>query len=203
MRLERASFVCANCTARLGGWPLLSAARLSVSLWQSPRRLKSDVASTRPFRVAIVGSGPAGFYAASRLLAKQQSAVVDMYEKLPVPFGLARYGVAPDHPEVKVGYVAIADLIMLADSVNRTAKRSLQRLRLLRASTLLETSTSGMIYHSRASSHIMTPFSSPTEPPRTRNWGFQESGLSVASTRRVLLSAGTMVSPSTAIWSRT
>lgn len=56
----------------------------------------------RPVRVAIVGSGPAGFYAASRLLSKQQDAVVDMYEKLPVPFGLARYGVAPDHPEVKV-----------------------------------------------------------------------------------------------------
>ncbi|KAJ5805312.1 hypothetical protein N7474_011199 [Penicillium riverlandense] len=101
MRLERASFVCAHCTAQLGGRPLLSAGRLSVSLWQSLRRLNSNVASTRPFRIAIVGSGPAGFYAASRLLAKQQSAVVDMYEKLPVPFGLARYGVAPDHPEVK------------------------------------------------------------------------------------------------------
>ncbi|KKK23961.1 putative NADPH-adrenodoxin reductase [Aspergillus rambellii] len=56
---------------------------------------------TRPFRVAIVGSGPAGFYAAYRLLAKVEDAMVDMYEKLPVPFGLARYGVAPDHPEVK------------------------------------------------------------------------------------------------------
>lgn len=49
-----------------------------------------------------MGSGPAGFYAAARLLGKQNNAVVDMFEKLPVPFGLARYGVAPDHPEVKV-----------------------------------------------------------------------------------------------------
>ena len=69
----------------------------------SVRRLSSHAAQVdRPVRVAIVGSGPAGFYAASRLLSKHQDAVVDMYEKLPVPFGLARYGVAPDHPEVKV-----------------------------------------------------------------------------------------------------
>lgn len=56
----------------------------------------------RPLRVAVIGSGPAGFYAAYRLLSKVSDAVVDMYEQLPVPFGLARYGVAPDHPEVKV-----------------------------------------------------------------------------------------------------
>ncbi|KAI9934953.1 NADPH-adrenodoxin reductase [Aspergillus wentii] len=62
---------------------------------------QTTVQTDRPFRVAIVGSGPAGFYAAYRLLGKSQDAVVDMYEKLPVPFGLARYGVAPDHPEVK------------------------------------------------------------------------------------------------------
>ncbi|KAK9485589.1 hypothetical protein V1527DRAFT_482841 [Lipomyces starkeyi] len=54
-------------------------------------------------RVAIVGSGPAGFYTAYRILEKMPSgiATVDMYEKLPVPYGLARFGVAPDHPEVK------------------------------------------------------------------------------------------------------
>lgn len=56
----------------------------------------------RPFRVAVIGSGPAGFYAAYRLLSKSNDAVVDMYEQLPAPFGLVRYGVAPDHPEVKV-----------------------------------------------------------------------------------------------------
>lgn len=59
--------------------------------------------SSRPFRVAVVGSGPAGFYAAYRLMGKVENAFVDMYEQLPVPFGLVRYGVAPDHPEVKVG----------------------------------------------------------------------------------------------------
>ncbi|XP_024215498.1 NADPH:adrenodoxin oxidoreductase, mitochondrial isoform X2 [Halyomorpha halys] len=52
-------------------------------------------------RICIVGSGPAGFYAAQHLLKALPNAVIDMYEKLPVPFGLVRYGVAPDHPEVK------------------------------------------------------------------------------------------------------
>lgn len=52
-------------------------------------------------RIAIIGSGPAGFYTAHRLLHKVQDAVIDMYEQLPVPYGLVRFGVAPDHPEVK------------------------------------------------------------------------------------------------------
>lgn len=56
----------------------------------------------RPLRTAVVGSGPAGFYTASRLMSKLPHTKVDMYESLPVPFGLVRFGVAPDHPEVKV-----------------------------------------------------------------------------------------------------
>ncbi|EAQ87928.1 hypothetical protein CHGG_04547 [Chaetomium globosum CBS 148.51] len=55
----------------------------------------------RPFRLAVIGSGPAGFYTAYRAMSKIQNAKVDMYEALPVPFGLVRFGVAPDHPEVK------------------------------------------------------------------------------------------------------
>ncbi|KAG8192250.1 hypothetical protein JTE90_014108 [Oedothorax gibbosus] len=51
-------------------------------------------------RVCIVGSGPAGFYTAQHLL-KNKLIEVDIFEKLPVPFGLIRYGVAPDHPEIK------------------------------------------------------------------------------------------------------
>ncbi|KAM0247101.1 hypothetical protein ACHAQJ_009979 [Trichoderma viride] len=54
-----------------------------------------------PFRLAVVGSGPAGFYTAYRVMSKLPQARVDMYEALPVPFGLVRHGVAPDHPEVK------------------------------------------------------------------------------------------------------
>ena len=53
----------------------------------------------RPLRVAVVGSGPAGFYAASSLLAAD--AEVDMFDRLPTPWGLVRLGVAPDHPNIK------------------------------------------------------------------------------------------------------
>ena len=62
----------------------------------------STAFAKRPLRVGVIGSGPAGFYAAARILQKSDTAHVDMFEKLPVPFGLVRYGVAPDHPEVKV-----------------------------------------------------------------------------------------------------
>jgi len=55
-----------------------------------------------PLRVAIVGSGPAGFYAAEALFADPQRSVeVDMIDRLPTPFGLVRAGVAPDHPKIK------------------------------------------------------------------------------------------------------
>src|SRR5215831_2312128 len=52
-------------------------------------------------RVAVVGSGPAGFYAAGALLAADQPVEVDMLERLPTPWGLVRLGVAPDHPKLK------------------------------------------------------------------------------------------------------
>jgi ferredoxin--NADP+ reductase len=52
-------------------------------------------------RVAVVGSGPAGFYAAGALLAADPPAEVDMIERLPTPWGLVRLGVAPDHPKLK------------------------------------------------------------------------------------------------------
>ncbi|MDX6517534.1 MAG: ferredoxin/flavodoxin---NADP+ reductase [Gaiellaceae bacterium] len=55
----------------------------------------------RPLRVAVVGSGPAGFYAAGALLAADPPAEVDMLERLPTPWGLVRLGVAPDHPKLK------------------------------------------------------------------------------------------------------
>jgi adrenodoxin-NADP+ reductase len=56
----------------------------------------------KPFKLAIVGSGPAGFYTAHRLLKEWPNSQIDMFESLPVPHGLVRFGVAPDHPEVKV-----------------------------------------------------------------------------------------------------
>lgn len=62
--------------------------------------------STPVFHVAVVGTGPAGFYTAHHLLAKacprtQFRLQVDFFERNPAPYGLSRYGVAPDHPEVK------------------------------------------------------------------------------------------------------
>lgn len=55
----------------------------------------------RPLRVAIVGSGPSGFYAAEALLKSNRHVLVDMFERLPTPFGLVRGGVAPDHQKIK------------------------------------------------------------------------------------------------------
>ncbi len=55
-----------------------------------------------PLRVAIVGSGPAGFYAAEHLLSHEGVNVqVDMFDRVPTPFGLVRAGVAPDHQKIK------------------------------------------------------------------------------------------------------
>jgi ferredoxin/flavodoxin---NADP+ reductase len=54
-----------------------------------------------PLRVAVVGSGPAGFYAAGALLGADVPVEVDMIERLPTPWGLVRLGVAPDHPKLK------------------------------------------------------------------------------------------------------
>ncbi|HWX46190.1 MAG TPA: FAD-dependent oxidoreductase [Solirubrobacteraceae bacterium] len=53
-------------------------------------------------RIAVIGSGPAGFYAAGHLLAHSSERFdVDMFERLPTPWGLVRSGVAPDHPKIK------------------------------------------------------------------------------------------------------
>ncbi|PNJ87698.1 FDXR isoform 11 [Pongo abelii] len=81
-----------------------------LSAW--PRTRLPPAGSTPSFRhhfstqektpqICVVGSGPAGFYTAQHLLKQHPQAHVDIYEKQPVPFGLVRFGVAPDHPEVK------------------------------------------------------------------------------------------------------
>jgi ferredoxin--NADP+ reductase len=57
---------------------------------------------SQPLRVAVFGSGPAAFYAAEHLFKQKQFVIeVDMFDRLPVPFGLVRYGVAPDHLKIK------------------------------------------------------------------------------------------------------
>ncbi|XP_075986331.1 NADPH:adrenodoxin oxidoreductase, mitochondrial [Anticarsia gemmatalis] len=65
------------------------------------KRMFSSSTNKKSRQVCIVGAGPAGFYAAMHLTKKLESVNIDIIEKLPVPFGLIRYGVAPDHPEVK------------------------------------------------------------------------------------------------------
>jgi ferredoxin--NADP+ reductase len=57
--------------------------------------------SDNALRIAVVGSGPAGFYAAGALLDADVRFEVDMIERLPTPWGLVRLGVAPDHPKLK------------------------------------------------------------------------------------------------------
>jgi adrenodoxin-NADP+ reductase len=130
-RLPKAPFVCASCSRRLltASRPFYNGSihatkgfattghdslrpRIRASITSSKNnaspslRLLRNAYSTvttarKPLRVAIIGSGPAGFYTAYRLMNKVQDAVIDMYEQLPVPYGLVRFGVAPDHPEVK------------------------------------------------------------------------------------------------------
>ena len=67
--------------------------------------MASPGTATQPLRVAIVGSGPSGFYAAGHLLKAKShpdlAVQVDVYDRLPTPWGLVRGGVAPDHPNIK------------------------------------------------------------------------------------------------------
>jgi ferredoxin--NADP+ reductase len=56
---------------------------------------------SRSLRVAIVGAGPAGIYAADILDKSDTDVTIDLFERMPAPFGLIRYGVAPDHPRIK------------------------------------------------------------------------------------------------------
>lgn len=64
-------------------------------------------------RVAIVGAGPAGIYAADLLLKAERDfdVEVDLFEQLPAPYGLVRYGVSPDHPRIKGIITALRDVL--------------------------------------------------------------------------------------------
>lgn len=55
----------------------------------------------RDIRVAVIGAGPAGIYASDILTSEYPQARVDLFDRLPAPYGLVRYGVAPDHPRIK------------------------------------------------------------------------------------------------------
>ncbi|MBG6106416.1 FAD-dependent oxidoreductase [Frigoribacterium sp. CG_9.8] len=64
-------------------------------------------------RLAIVGAGPAGIYAADLLLKAEKNfdVSIDLFEQLPAPYGLVRYGVAPDHPRIKGIITALRDVL--------------------------------------------------------------------------------------------
>ncbi|WP_316574660.1 FAD-dependent oxidoreductase [Nocardia canadensis] len=67
-------------------------------------------------RVAIVGAGPAGIYAADALMKSDADVSIDLYERMPAPFGLIRYGVAPDHPRIK-GIITALHKVLDKDQV--------------------------------------------------------------------------------------
>ncbi|MFJ4107617.1 FAD-dependent oxidoreductase, partial [Oerskovia enterophila] len=73
------------------------------------------MSSSRPLRVAIVGAGPAGIYAADILSKTDVEVSIDLFERLPAPFGLVRYGVAPDHPRIKQIIVALHKVLARGD----------------------------------------------------------------------------------------
>lgn len=76
--------------------------RLLVNVKWRPNHFGYATTASNVIRTCIVGSGPAGFYSAQYLLKHLPNSRVDLIEKLPVPFGLVRFGVAPDHPDVKI-----------------------------------------------------------------------------------------------------
>ncbi|GAA1324459.1 FAD-dependent oxidoreductase [Leucobacter albus] len=61
--------------------------------------------------VAIIGAGPAGIYAADILQSRDEHVRIDLFEKLPAPYGLVRYGVSPDHPRIKKIQDALHDVL--------------------------------------------------------------------------------------------
>lgn len=79
------------------------------------------MSTDRPLRVAVVGAGPAGIYASDILSKADLSATgftgvgIDLFERLPAPFGLVRYGVAPDHPRIKQIVVALQKVLSRGD----------------------------------------------------------------------------------------
>ncbi|XP_031640785.1 NADPH:adrenodoxin oxidoreductase, mitochondrial [Contarinia nasturtii] len=80
-------------------WTTISDSRNVYNLQKLCRKFSTSHAFEP--KICVIGAGPAGFYASQHILKTLPNARIDIIEKLPVPFGLVRFGVAPDHPEVK------------------------------------------------------------------------------------------------------
>jgi hypothetical protein len=109
-------------------------------------------------KLAIVGGGPSAFYVASRILSTESAARVHVYDRLWAPHGLVRYGVAPDHPEVKVRRRYLQNASCNDPILFRTALTNLTVLQQTLASAFLETSTSET---PSLPSHTLSTFLSP------------------------------------------
>lgn len=73
------------------------------------------MSSARPLNVAVIGAGPAGIYASDILAKSGLDVAIDLFEQLPAPYGLVRYGVAPDHPRIKQIIVALYKILQRGD----------------------------------------------------------------------------------------
>lgn len=107
-----------NREVSCGRYPPVDAERPVGRAGETPvldRKAPCPVSSIRPLRVAIVGAGPAGIYAADILSKTDLDVSIDLFERLPAPFGLVRYGVAPDHPRIKQIIVALHKVLSRGD----------------------------------------------------------------------------------------
>ena len=86
------------------------------SALHADKRQEREPAMTK-LRLAIVGAGPAGIYAADILLKAEREfeVSIDLFDQLPAPYGLVRYGVAPDHPRIKGIITALREVLDRGD----------------------------------------------------------------------------------------
>lgn len=158
-------WVCTRCVRSLAPRAPLLPRKFHTSILQRSPLVANQ--NARPFRMAVIGSGPAGFYTTKKVMSNIENAVVDMYEQLPVPFGLVRFGVAPDHPDVKVITVPTNSkpFRVIANLNHRTAKIYLKKLPSHQDSILSETYQLGKMKEHclwKHYSHITMPFCLPT-----------------------------------------
>jgi adrenodoxin-NADP+ reductase len=127
--------------------------------------LGSTISAKQYHHFAVVGSGPSGFYTAKYLLDINESVRVDIFEKLPTPYGLVRSGVAPDHPEVKTveeTFTLVADsprvrmfcnVLVSDEAANTDVQHNVQQTNVIAIQDLME-SYSGVILAHGASSDV-------------------------------------------------